>query len=124
MRFGRFLVRFYETKRFAVFRNFQVISMWFAVFLCYSVRCYLWYLCAIHAVFVPPLRPAPKRIPPSIRSSARSKLRLITQAVSLILIRWIVIYPADSAIQLLTNRGLISSFLNGMHGSDGFQLNF
>ena len=29
----------------------------------------------------------------------------ITQLVSLILIRWIVIYPVDSAIQCLNNRG-------------------
>ena len=76
------------------------------------------------AVFVPPLRPALKRIPLSIRSSARSKLFSITQVVSLILIRWIVIYLADSAILLLKNRGLISSLLNGIHGSDRFQLNF
>ena len=76
------------------------------------------------AVFVPPLRPALKRIPLSVRSSARSKLFSITQVVSLILIQWIVIYPADSAMQLLNNRGLISLFLNGIHGSDGFQLNF
>ena len=76
------------------------------------------------AVFVPPLRPALKRIPLSIRSSSRSKLFLITQVVSLILIRWIVIYPADGAMQLLNHRGLISSFLNDIHGSDGFQLNF
>ena len=40
------------------------------------------------------------------------------------LIHWIVIYLADSAMQLLNNRGLISLFLNGIHGSDGFQLNF
>ena len=30
------------------------------------------------------------------------------QLVSLILIRWIVIYPLDSAIQRLSNRGLMS----------------
>ena len=40
------------------------------------------------------------------------------------LIHWIVIYLADSAMQLLNNRGLISLFLNGIHDSDGFQLNF
>ena len=48
----------------------------------------------------------------------------IAQVVSLILIGWIVIYPADSAIHLFNNRGQISLFLNGMHGSDGFQLQF
>ena len=30
----------------------------------------------------------------------------MAQLVSLILIRWIVIYPVGSAIQLLNNRGL------------------
>ena len=29
------VLRFYKTKRLAVFRNFRVISMRFAVFLCY-----------------------------------------------------------------------------------------
>ena len=41
------------------------------------------------AVFVPPLRPALKRIPLSVRSSARSKLFSITQVVS-------NTYPLDS----------------------------
>ena len=31
------------------------------------------------------------------------------QLVSLILIRWIVIYPVDSAIQRLNNRGLVNN---------------
>ena len=30
---------FYKTKQFVVFRNVQVISMQFAFFLCFSVRC-------------------------------------------------------------------------------------
>ena len=33
----------------------------------------------------------------------------MVQLVSLILIRWIVIYPMDSAIQRLNNRGLIGA---------------
>ena len=37
------VLRFYKTKQFALFRNFRVISMRFAVFLCYSVGC----LCTI-----------------------------------------------------------------------------
>ena len=41
---------------FVVFRNFRVISMWFAVFLCYSVR-YLYVIQCSFAVFLPPLRP-------------------------------------------------------------------
>ena len=52
-----FLLWFYKTKRFAVFyRNFRVISMRFAVFLCYSVRYLRVFLCSF-AVLVPPLRP-------------------------------------------------------------------
>ena len=35
------VLRFRKTKRFGVFRNFRVISMRFAVLLCYSVRCSL-----------------------------------------------------------------------------------
>ena len=50
------VLRFYKTKRFAVFKNFRVISMRFAVFLCYSVRCLYVILCAF-VVFVPTLRP-------------------------------------------------------------------
>ena len=66
--FARFLVRFfghfyfklrycgfYKTKRFAVFRNFQVTPMRLAVSLCYSVRCLFVILCGFE-VFVPPLR--------------------------------------------------------------------
>ena len=33
------VLHFYKTRRFAVFRHFRVISMRFAVFLCYSVWC-------------------------------------------------------------------------------------
>ena len=47
---------FYKTKRFAIFGNFQVISVWFPVFLCYSVRYLHVFLCGF-AVLVPPLRP-------------------------------------------------------------------
>ena len=50
------VLRFYKTKRFGVFRNFRVISMWFEVFLCYSVQCLYVILCSL-AVFAPPLRP-------------------------------------------------------------------
>ena len=32
-------VLYYNTKGFAVFRKFRVISMRLAVFLCYSARC-------------------------------------------------------------------------------------
>ena len=31
------VLQFYKTKRFAVFRNFRVTAMTFAVFLCYSL---------------------------------------------------------------------------------------
>ena len=70
---SRFLVRFCgnlsfklrywgftKPSGFAVFRNFRVIFMRFAVFLCYSVRCLEVILCDL-AVFVPPLplRPLP-----------------------------------------------------------------
>ena len=51
-----FKLRFYKTKRFAVIRNFRVISTRFAGFLCYSVRYLYVFLCGF-AVFVPPLRP-------------------------------------------------------------------
>ena len=37
----------------------------------------------------------------------KNAIHWIAQLVSLILIRWIVIYPVDSAIQRLNNRGLI-----------------
>ena len=50
-------MQFYKRKRFAVFRNFRVISMRFAVFLCYSVRYLHVFLCGF-AVLVPPLRPS------------------------------------------------------------------
>ena len=53
---SRTVLRFYKTKRFAVFRNFRVISMRFAVFLCYSVRYLRVFLCGF-AVLVPHLRP-------------------------------------------------------------------
>ena len=49
-------MQFYKGKRFAVFRNFRVISMRFAVFLRYSVRYLHVFLCGF-AVLVPPLRP-------------------------------------------------------------------
>ena len=52
------VLRFYKTKQFAVFRNFRVISMRFAVFLCYSVLCLYVFLCGF-AVFVLRLRPPP-----------------------------------------------------------------
>ena len=38
--------------------------------------------------------------------SAIHRIQWITQLVFLILIHWIVIYPVDSAIQRLNNRGL------------------
>ena len=50
------VLRFYKPKRFAVFRNFRVISMWFVVFLYYYVRCLYVFLCRF-AVFVSPLPP-------------------------------------------------------------------
>ena len=49
---------FYKTKWFAIFSNFQVISMWFTVCLCYFVRHLDIYLCSF-LVFIPPLRPPP-----------------------------------------------------------------
>ena len=50
------VLRFNKTKRFAVFRNFRVISMRFAVCACYSVWCLYVMLCTF-AVFVPRLCP-------------------------------------------------------------------
>ena len=40
-----------------------------------------------------------------------SAIQWIIQSVSLLLIHWIVIYPMDSAIQLLNNWGLEVMFL-------------
>ena len=40
-----------------------------------------------------------------------SAIQWIVQLVSLILVHWIVIYPMDSAIQLLNNWGLEVMFL-------------
>ena len=40
-----------------------------------------------------------------------SAIQWIVQLVSLILMHWIVIYPMDSAIQLLNNWGLEVMFL-------------
>lgn len=70
--FARFLVRFCghvyfklrycgfkKTNRFAVFRNFRVISMLFAVFFCYSVRCLYVFLWAF-VVFLPSYAPLKK----------------------------------------------------------------
>ena len=37
----------YKTKQFVVCRNFRVISMRFAVFLCFSVHCLHVFLCII-----------------------------------------------------------------------------
>ena len=51
------VLRFRKTKRLGVFRNFGVISMRFAVLLCYSVRCLYVFLCGF-AVFVPPYAPS------------------------------------------------------------------
>ena len=45
-----------KTKRFAIFRNFRVISMRLAVFLRYSMRCLQGIRCGF-AVFVPPYAP-------------------------------------------------------------------
>ena len=50
------VLRFYKTKQFAVFRNVWVISVRFAVFLCYSVK-YVYVILCSFAIFVPPLRP-------------------------------------------------------------------
>ena len=51
---------------FAVFRNFEAISMRFAAFLCYSVQCLYVFLYGF-AVFVPPphLMPPPPASPSS-----------------------------------------------------------
>ena len=54
---GTFIL-IYKTKGFAVFRNLRVISMQFAVFLCYSVRCLYEFLCDF-SIFVPPFLPPP-----------------------------------------------------------------
>ena len=45
------VLQFYKTKRFVVFKNLGVISMWFAVFLCYSVRCLYVLLCSVYTYF-------------------------------------------------------------------------
>ena len=42
-------------------------------------------------------------------STGYKSIQWITQLVSLILIRWIVIYPVDSAIQRLNNWGKTSN---------------
>ena len=41
------LLQFYKTKQFVVCRNFRVISMRFAVFLCFSVHCLHVFLCIV-----------------------------------------------------------------------------
>ena len=46
----------------------------------------------------------------------------MVQSVFLILIRWLVIYPMDSAIQRLNNRGLIN--LDPLDRAIGFSLIF
>ena len=52
------VLRFYKTRRFVIFRNFQVIAMHFAVFLCNSVQCLYLIQCGF-VVFVPALCPPP-----------------------------------------------------------------
>ena len=44
----------------------------------------------------------------SVVRKVESAIHWMAQLVSLILIRWIVIYPVNSAIQRLNNRGLES----------------
>ena len=44
----------------------------------------------------------------SVVRKVDSAIHWMAQLVSIILIRWIVIYPVDSAIQRLNNRGLES----------------
>ena len=51
--------------------------------------------------YQPPTHLAP------VVEKVKNAIHRIAQLVSLILIRWIVIYPVDSAIQRLNNRGLI-----------------
>ena len=45
----------------------------------------------------------------SVVRKVDSAIHWMAQLVSLILIRWIVIYPVNSTIQLLNNRGQIST---------------
>ena len=42
---------FTKPNGFMVFKNLGVISMWFAVFLCYSVRCLYVLLCSVYTYF-------------------------------------------------------------------------
>ena len=52
------VLQFYKTKRFAVFRNFRVISVRFAVFTCYYVRYLIYtYFCAVLRYSYPPYAP-------------------------------------------------------------------
>ena len=44
-----------------------------------------------------------------------SAIQWIVQSVFLILIRWIVIYPVDSTIQRLNNRGLMGSVIHPLN---------
>ena len=49
-----------------------------------------------------------KHLAPVVRQ-ADNAIHWIAQLVSLTVIRWIVIYPVDSVIQLLTNWGLVQT---------------
>ena len=53
----------------------------------------------------------------------RIKIQWITQLVSQILIRWIVIYPVDSAIQRLNDRSLADSAIQLLN-NQGENLSF
>ena len=47
------------------------------------------------------------QISPRVVQTVDSAIHWITQLVSIILIRWIAIYPVDSAIQFLNNWGQV-----------------
>ena len=53
------------------------------------------------------LAPVVQKVDNPIHQINNYHILWIVQLVSLVLIRWIVIYPVDSAIQLLNNWGLV-----------------
>ena len=74
-------MRFYKTKRFAVIRNFRVISTRFAGFVCYSVRYLYVFLCGF-AVFIPPLRSPLLRQPKITRITKTGFQGLLSRIVA------------------------------------------
>ena len=65
--------------------------------------------------YQPPTHLAP------VVEKVKNAIHWIAQLVSLILIRWIVIYPVDSTIQRLNNRGLIITDTSYKKGTRSIQ---